>query len=414
MATSTSTGPTETTTTTTDSSTTDSSTTDSDTSTDGPTTDSTTGGACDPGFETCPSGCCLVLVPDRLAVGEQHTCALSLTGSVQCWGKGGLIGVDADSSAPVQVPGLATGVVAISGNASHTCALLAGGGVKCWGGNYWGSLGDGEPGINIVVKPVSALGLNDVEAIWAGNRTTCARRSDGEIWCWGSNGDGQLGTGTIASTVGTPTLAKELTGIAVVAPSAVHTCGLAGGAVKCWGRNHVGQLGDDSLVNSLTPVEVVGLAQSASFIIQTHGAHSCAVAGSGAPLCWGSNINGVFGNGDNKNINDTPQLTMGLPGPVVGLSTGRNHTCALLDSGTVWCWGIGGSGQLGIGTMANHKLPVEAVELAAPAVAIGVGEHHTCARTVDDAIYCWGNNQYGQLGTGDLVWTTKPALVKGL
>ena len=384
------------------------------TTTDSSGSEGTTGGACAPGFEACPSGCCVQVIPDRLIVGEHHTCALSMAGGVKCWGWAGLIGVDTDSSVPVQVPGLAADVIGIAGGDDHTCALLSGGGVKCWGGNYWGGLGDGMPGINIVVAPVSAVGLTDVTAIWAGRGTSCARRDGGEIWCWGRNDDGQLGLGTESATVGVPTLAKELAGISVVAPASVHACGLAGGAVKCWGRNHLGQLGDGSLMNSVTPVEVSGLAQSASFIVETNGAHSCAVAGDGSPVCWGNNDYGMFGNGDTQNVASLPQLTIGLPGPVVALSAGYRHTCAIVESGAVWCWGSGGSGQLGIGTSDDHFAPVEVVDLPAPAVAIAAGWSFTCARTIDDALYCWGNNSHGQLGTGNFDPTSKPVPVQGL
>jgi alpha-tubulin suppressor-like RCC1 family protein len=392
----------------------DATTGDPGTTTDSSGSEGTTGGACAPGFEACPSGCCLQVIPDRLIVGENHTCALSMAGGVKCWGWAGLIGVDTDSSVPVQVPGLAADVIGIAGGDDHTCALLSGGGVKCWGGNYWGGLGDGMAGINIVVAPVSAVGLTDVTAIWAGRGTSCARRDGGEIWCWGRNDDGQLGLGTESATVGVPTLAKELTGISVVAPASVHACGLAGGAVKCWGRNHLGQLGNGSLMNSVTPVEVSGLAQSASFIVETNGAHSCAVVGDGSPVCWGNNDYGMFGNGDTQNIASLPQLTIGLPGPVVALSAGSLHTCAIVESGAVWCWGEGGAGQLGTGTSDDQFVPVEVVDVPAPAVAIAAGGLHTCALTIDDTLYCWGNNSHGQLGTGNFDPTSKPVPVQGL
>lgn len=370
-----------------------------------------TSGGCAAGQEPCPSGCCAAVEVGRLIAGEFHSCVVTGDGGVACWGRGGIIGQDADSNVAVAVPGLAD-VTAIAGKDDHSCALLESGGVMCWGGNFYGSLGDGMPGIDTVTEPVVAIGLEDAVAIWAGAGTSCARRAGGEIWCWGRNDEGQLGTGNEEDSA-VPIAATALAGVDTVAPAGVHACGLAGGGVLCWGDNSFGQLGNGKTTDSVPPVMVMGLEQAGAFIVETNGAHSCVVAGDGAPLCWGNNDGGQFGTGETSNIEVLPQATQGLAEPVVALSAGFMHTCAVVASGAVWCWGEGGVGQLGDGATMDRYLPVAVAGLPGPASAVACGAGHTCAR-VGEAVHCWGDNTWGQLGDGSNDPSPTPVVVSGV
>lgn len=197
-----------------------------------------------------------------LSAGSHHTCAVTRSGGVKCWGGGqhGELGngVFWNQAQPVDVSGLNSGVITVAGGGSHTCALLAGGAVKCWGANGSGQLGAGaaDPAL---ATPVDVVGLPAPAASLAlGNRHTCAQLVDGRFWCWGGNALGQLGDGTRTNRA-TPTAVLGLDiPIAAVSAGNSHTCAvLMNGGVKCWGFNIKGQLGDGTKTDRLTPVDVL-------------------------------------------------------------------------------------------------------------------------------------------------------------
>jgi alpha-tubulin suppressor-like RCC1 family protein len=196
--------------------------------------------------------------------GDQHTCALTSGGGVKCWGlnSAGHLGNDSlvDSSVPVDVAGLGSGVVMVSAGGDHTCALTDAGGVKCWGGNASGQLGDGSGPIAKFV-PVDVVGLvSGVIAISAGSDHTCAVTSAGRVKCWGAGLHGQLGD---SQTIGSP-IPIDVPGMSSGADSVsagmYHTCArMMDKRIKCWGYNFYGQLGNNSTIDSPVPVDVSGL-----------------------------------------------------------------------------------------------------------------------------------------------------------
>ena len=354
-----------------------------------------------------------------IAAGGVHTCAVLASGGVKCWGGNGLgqlgngiSGYDFYETTPVDVSGLSFDVQAIAAGEFHTCAALTSGGAMCWGSNYYGQLGDGTT----VDKntPVDVSGLSsDVQAIEVGSNHTCALLTSGGMMCWGSNHYGQLGNGISGwdEDETTPVDVVGLSsGVQAIAAGVYHTCALlTSGGVKCWGNNEYGQLGDGTYDNSPTPVDVVGLSSGVQAIAAggEYGAigHTCAVLLSGGMKCWGANELGQLGNGTTDD-SSTPVDVVGLSSDVQAIAAGGIHTCAVLASGGVKCWGNNEYGQLGDGTTDDSYTPVDVVGLSSGVQAIAAGGEydaggeHTCAVLASGGVKCWGDNGSGQLGDG--------------
>jgi alpha-tubulin suppressor-like RCC1 family protein len=289
-----------------------------------------------------------------VAAGGEHTCALGGPGDyVECWGKNNLgqLGDNTyyDSKTPVSVVGLSGGVTALAAGASHTCVLLSDGTVQCWGDNFYGQLGYGAAGPGST-RPQTVQALSEVTAIAAGSTHTCALLSSGTVQCWGSETYGQLGNG-IASlnnlTSTKPVSVQGLGGVTAIAAGDGYTCALLwGGTVQCWGDNAVGQLGNPQLKPQPTPQTVPGL--NGVTAIATGDAHTCALISGGTVQCWGDNTYGQLGIGVVGGNSSMPTNVVG-PSGVVAIAAGGAHTCALLSSGTVECWGEDTLGKLGIG-----------------------------------------------------------------
>ncbi len=333
---------------------------------------------------------------------SDHTCVVTTSGGVKCWGDnsdGGLgDGTTTASSTPVDVAGLASGVVAIAAGDRYSCALTSSGTVKCWGYNQFGQLGDGT---NLDrATPVDVTGLpSGVSAIDARGEHTCALMTAGGVKCWGANGNGQLGDGTTDSS-GVPVDVAGLTsGVSAIAVGGEHTCALtSGGGLKCWGWNAKGQVGIGTTIDSSTPVDVPGLAGTVS-AVAAGGRHTCALMTAGAVSCWGYNEFGQLGDGTTTD-SPMPVAVAGLPSSIRAITTGGNFSCALKTDGGVKCWGLNAAGQLGDGTYTDSPAPVDVAGLAGGVSAVAAGFYHVCAITKDRGVTCWGGNETGQLGIG--------------
>ncbi|MBA3745938.1 MAG: chromosome condensation regulator, partial [Solirubrobacterales bacterium] len=363
-----------------------------------------------------------------------HTCAIVSSAALRCWGFGGggrlgygnetTIGDDETpgSAGPVNV-GPGRTATAISAGAFHTCARLDDATVRCWGFSGNGRLGYANPNtIGDDETPGSAgpvaLG-GPAQAISAGGGHSCAVLGDASVRCWGFGNDGRLGYAN-PRTIGddeTPGSAGPVAlGGAARAISAGrdHTCALLdGGSVLCWGLGDNGRLGyantttigRDQTPESVGPVDLGGPAQAIS---AGHG-HTCALLEDGSVRCWGYGGNGELGYANTNTIgdNEVPGSAgpVALGGPVKAISAGDAHSCALLENGSVRCWGYGQHGRLGYASTNNvgdDETPgsVEPVDLGAgrTAVAISAGGRHTCARLDDGGVRCWGSGFTGQLG----------------
>ena len=367
-----------------------------------------------------------IFTDTTLSSGYSHTCAILDNGSVSCWGRGNYgqlgNGATSDKSTPTLTSSLGTGRTAVASGSSHTCAILDNGSVSCWGRGNYGQLGNGGWSDKTTPTLTSSLGTGRTAvALSSGNHHTCAILDNGAVSCWGDGYDGQLGNGG-TSTQTTPTLTSSLgTGRTAVALSSgsYHTCViLDNGDVSCWGEGDYGRLGNGGTSDKTTPTLTSSLGTGRTAVALSSGEyHTCAILDNGAVSCWGKGGYGRLGNGGTSD-KTTPTLTssLGTGRTAVALSSGYQHTCAILDNGAVSCWGRGSSGQLGNGGTSDQTTPTLTSSLGTgrTAVALSSGSFHTCAILDNGAVSCWGYGYWGQLGNGGTSTKTTPTLTSSL
>lgn len=313
-----------------------------------------------------------------------------------------------------QVPAmLDTPTTQLGTGVGHNCALTSTGRVQCWGANFYGQLGNGASGAGAEsAVPVDVQGLSaNIVAVSAGAEFTCALNTTGTVQCWGRNDYGQLGDGT-TSTSPAPITVPGLSDVAVIGTGAFHACALVTtGEVLCWGRNHRGQLGDGSTTPRPAPTPVQGLPGAVvSIAVGNH--QNCAVLENGSLRCWGYNEYGQLGDGSTDNRNLAVEV-QGLTN-VTAVDTMYGHTCALTQAGAVHCWGLNGNGQLGIGSASGeYPTPQSIPSLAGGVIAITVGNYHSCAVSATGMARCWGQNDFGQLGDDSTADRSSPVEVLG-
>ena len=383
----------------------------------------------------------------QVSVGGYHTCTLTTSGTVKCWGRGdnGSLGhgKNSASSTPVDVHTSDTdssplsGIAAISSGSKYSCALTDSGTVKCWGRGEYGILGNGgttnsNTPVDVHTSTTESDPLSGIIAISSEYNHSCVLTNAGTVKCWGRNNDGQLGNGsTTQSSAPVDVCAREktaqevscpkLTGIVAVAAGGSATCALTDRAtVKCWG-NYT-KLGTGSNTDSLYPVDVHTSATdnaplSGVVAISEKASHTCALTKSGFVKCWGRGDGGKLGNGGTTTrftpVDVCARARTGgesscpkLSG-IIAVATGVETTCALTNTGSVKCWGDGSFGRLGNGGTSSSLYPVDVHTSSDDSNAlngiinISAMSEHACALTNDGQVKCWGTNEYGQIGNGE-------------
>ncbi len=357
----------------------------------------------------------------HVSAGYQHSCAVSTATTLYCWGNNAAaqLGTDdqQDHFSPTATAATSLNWDRVSAGRFHSCAIAAKNGERrlyCWGSNGSGQLGTGDDRSG--PKPLEVKGgFTDWLQVTSGISHSCAIRSEGGrngLYCWGENKAGQAGDPSF-NIVRTPRpLTGKQYGWGYVTGGFSHTCAIRDEEGKkklyCWGANSDGQLGVGVVDRAHPgPVEVSGgfddwTAVSGGYY------HTCGIRDEGGAqklYCWGNGATGQRGDGGSGR-GATPVPLAGDNGSWRALAAGSNHTCAIRDEGAdraLYCWGDNRYGQLGVGGEDRSNKPVKIKSVYSDWSQLSAGETHTCAVREKSGRYqtfCWGRNQYGQLGDG--------------
>ena len=338
---------------------------------------------------------------DFIAAGNDYNCAIKANGTLWCWG------LNADGQCGQQQGGVIQPTMVeiedsldakwlkVTAGDRHTCALRGDNTVWCWGNNDYGQLGD----LTSSSKSRPSIVGGKWKYITAGDRHTCGIKDDDTLWCWGYNSMGQVGNNTTEDSIvpikiGTDKWKK-------VSLGGMHTCGIRDdNTLWCWGNNAAGQLGNQSTDSVSMPVQV-GTDKWEE--ISAGNIHTCGIKledslGISKLYCWGQAKYGRLGTGSSSDS------AVSSPQPIGDASWGKiavayNHTCGMQVDNMIWCWGRNNDGQLGID-------PEEGGECAEPAqldtinfwLMVAGGRKHTCGIKESNTIWCWGSNEFRQLG----------------
>ncbi|WP_395813549.1 MopE-related protein [Archangium minus] len=345
-----------------------------------------------------------VSVPETVVAGAYHSLMLRRTGQVQAWGQNqyGQLGPASSGVTVVTTPTPVTGlppVKAIAAGIGHSLALDLDGQVWAWGQNASGQVGMGSAGGTVLV-PAKVAGLTGIRNIAAGGNYSLALDEAGQVWAWGQNTAGQVGTGATSVSVPSPMKVAGLPTIRAIAAGLNHVLALdTDGGVWAWGQNASAQVGTGATsATVLVPTRVTNLPRAKA--IAAGAGHSLVIEVQfGEVWAWGQNNFGQVGSGS---ISTTPTF---VPTPVSGVSAatsiiaGHYFSMAIMGSGDVKAWGQNTYGQLGNGMTENSAVSVDVAGLG-DAKAIAAGAQHVLAMRPGCPVWAWGNNGQGQLGNG--------------
>nr|AIF25460.1 RCC1 domain-containing protein [uncultured marine group II/III euryarchaeote SAT1000_51_D10] len=384
-----------------------------------------------------------------ISAGAYHTCAILDDASLACWGRNGYgqlgIGSNSSQNSPQTVDlGAGRKAVTVSAGEGFTCAILDNSSLKCWGDNQYGQLGigTGSDDTNHYYTPqlVDLDSNSSAVAVALGSGHACVILDDGSLKCWGQNSHSQVGLGAPFDDVNqdSPQTVLLEVGRSAVALTAGYdnSCAILDNAsLACWGDNEYGQLGPSSTVPGYSRIPSpthVDLGSNSALAVSNAGLHTCVAIDNGSLNCLGYNQYGQLGLGNYTPSGgiDTPQwVNLGtgrhvdlserdidgdgtlnifdthMPGMQEGsafsrstIAAGSDHTCAILVNGSLYCWGENDYGQLGLGDTTLRTLPSYVDLGGGSAIGVAAGYKFTCVIVENGSIYCWGKNHKGQLG----------------
>ncbi len=260
--------------------------------------------------------------------------------------------MDSNAATPVQL--------ALSN--SHTCALLHNsvGRVRCWGNNFYGQLGNGDGPKSHSTTPVTAINISRASQVVTGSDFTCSLHEiENNVYCWGISDYGQLGHRPASGiSTKTPQLVPTLKDVATLEAGSSHACAIFNDrTMKCWGANRNGQLGTGLTTNIYEPITqqtpLTGVKQLA-----LGKAFTCALLDTGKIYCSGSNVSGQLGLEPNKpQSSNTFVLNPNLKN-VHQIAAGNDHLCAVHDDNQLSCWGFNEFYQIGSSLLTTSATPV--------------------------------------------------------
>ena len=343
-----------------------------------------------------------------LAVGDFRSCAVGEDSAAYCWGANNYGELGDGTTTNRDGPALVTGGykwAALTSGDFHTCGITETGAAYCWGRNDQGQLGTGTTDESH--SPIAVTGGLTYQAIAAGSAYTCGVTTSHEAYCWGSNSQGQLGIGGMAPSP-TPILVqgghlfKSISTSRIELSFAVVTCGVTmAGDGYGWGTNSDGQLGTGDSASTSIPRLVGGSHQWSEISASTF--HACGRDVAAAAYCWGANPYGAFGNGTTMS---DPLPTPVDSAPYATVSAGYLFSCGVRSSGELLCFGTNESYQLGIDGPAQLESPTN----PAPTLQFTearAGRSHACALSSSGQAYCWGGIATGTDTLGSVHTPTK-------
>lgn len=356
-----------------------------------------------------------VLAIYQLSTGDAHTCGVTTDNRAYCWGVndyGSLgDGTTSERHTPVAVVG-GLPFRQISAGANHTCGVTTDFRAFCWGSNVAGQLGDGTTSDRL--KPVRVAGGKLFRTVAAGFLHSCGvSYPDNRAFCWGRNGSGQLGDGTMASHL-TPVAVVGARQFRQVTVGYFHSCGVTtANWAYCWGGSQFGQVGDSTGGwIRVKPVKVAGTRQYRQ--IDGGGYSTCAVtATDNRAYCWGRNDAGQVGDGTLSSQRRWPKAVAGglsIRRVTAGSSPSWGNTCGETTGSRAYCWGLNSTGAVGDGTTTQRLTPVP-VAGGLYFSQVSAGGLYACGKTSAGVAYCWGSNGHGQLGDGTTLNRSTPVAV---
>lgn len=364
----------------------------------------------------------------RISAGYQLTCATDDTSRPWCWGRGdhGQVGNGSTYDTmwqPERVLIHFPTAKTIYAGARIACGLSPADDLWCWGGFYGAYRGNPRAGKGTIFTTATHIAKSlELRSVATGATHTCAVTQSSEVWCWGGGRAGQTGNPAYAWVNKEPRKIEGLPPIQQVVTGLIHSCALAAAPeaqqqVWCWGSNRQGQLGepDESVSRRAAAQPVAGLpATAASRVVALAagaGHSTCALMSDHKAWCWGNNSAGQLGNGATASRQAVPVLVSQLTA-IKAIAPGFTHTCALDQQDQPWCWGSGAQGELGHGSFESSLTAVK-VQGVSAATEISAGYHSTCALVSSGMssgasagsagspeLRCWGSNASGQLGVG--------------
>jgi len=308
-------------------------------------------------------------------------------------------------------------VVQVSSGVYHSLAVLSDGSVWAWGSNSFGQLG---PGLDLNQKtPAQVQGLSGVfTQVAAAAQFSLALRSDGTVWAWGANINGQLGRGGTSDHEATPARVLVLNHITRISAAGGFALALRDdGIVFAWGANSEGQLGNGTTASSPTPAKIPGLSQVTGIAAGLTSAAATEASSTSAVTSvwtWGANYGGQLGDGT-QNDHHTPERVTGVPVSIAGLSVGNVFALVLGTDGSVWGWGSNSFGELALAP-GNTPVtrPVKVIAAGSHITQLSAGTGYVLALRSDGTVLGWGSDDFGQIGNGTTAQSSGPVQVTGL